>query len=102
MKFVCDRCQTKYSIADEKVRGKVLKVRCKTCQNVITVREAGVRPSVAGLAPVRHPSSANLAPLVGPEDENEKCKEEIQALTKRFEGKVNDMAEKKSNEILEI
>ena len=36
------------------------------------------------------------------EDENEKCKEEIQTLTKRFEAKVNDMAEKKSNEILEV
>jgi len=41
MKFVCERCQTKYSIADEKVRGKVLKVRCKSCSNVITVREQG-------------------------------------------------------------
>src|SRR5438876_921358 len=46
MKFVCDRCQTKYSIADERVRGKVLKVKCKTCANVITVREAR-RPSAA-------------------------------------------------------
>src|SRR3982750_3612720 len=34
------------------------------------------------------------------EDDAEKCKEEIQALTKRFEGKVNEMAEKKSAEIL--
>jgi predicted Zn finger-like uncharacterized protein len=41
MKFVCERCHTKYSIADDKVRGKVLKVRCKTCTNVITVRETG-------------------------------------------------------------
>src|SRR5450432_2199782 len=41
MKFVCERCHTKYSIADEKVRGKVLKVRCKTCTNEITVRETG-------------------------------------------------------------
>jgi len=47
MKFVCDRCQTKYSIADDRVRGKVLKVKCKTCTNVITVREAR-RPSTAG------------------------------------------------------
>ena len=39
MKFYCDNCNTKYSIADEKVRGKVLKVRCKNCQNIITVRE---------------------------------------------------------------
>jgi len=29
-------------------------------------------------------------------------KEEIQALTKKFEGKVNEMAEKKSAEILEV
>jgi predicted Zn finger-like uncharacterized protein len=62
MKFVCDRCQTKYSIADDKVRGKVLKVRCKTCQNVITVREAGAKPSVGSLAPVR-PSTGPLSPL---------------------------------------
>src|SRR5678809_264019 len=48
MKFVCDRCQTKYSIADERVRGKVLKVKCKTCANLITVREARA-PSSAGL-----------------------------------------------------
>jgi ribosome recycling factor len=36
------------------------------------------------------------------EDDLERCKEEIQSLTKRFEGKVNDMAEKKSAEILEV
>lgn len=51
MKFVCERCHTKYSIADEKVRGKVLKVRCKTCENVITVRESGAsidEPIAAG------------------------------------------------------
>jgi predicted Zn finger-like uncharacterized protein len=65
MKFVCDRCQTKYSIADDKVRGKVLKVRCKTCQNVITVREPGARPSVGSLQPVRQtkPSTGPLTTL---------------------------------------
>ena len=36
------------------------------------------------------------------EDDNERCKEEIQSLTKRFEGRVNDLAEKKSEEILEV
>ncbi|AMV39796.1 ribosome recycling factor [Planctomyces sp. SH-PL62] len=35
------------------------------------------------------------------EDDLTTCKEEIQALTKKFEGKVNDLAEKKSAEILE-
>ncbi len=37
MNFTCDKCQRRYSIADEKVRGKTVKVRCKHCQNVISV-----------------------------------------------------------------
>jgi len=41
MKFVCDKCKTKYSIADDKVRRKVLKIRCKNCSNIIVVREPG-------------------------------------------------------------
>src|SRR5215831_4290202 len=49
MKFQCDRCKTRYSIADEKVRGKILKIRCKTCEAVITVREEASPP--ARLAP---------------------------------------------------
>jgi ribosome recycling factor len=36
------------------------------------------------------------------EDELETCKEEIQTLTKQYEGKVNEVAEKKSAEILEV
>jgi predicted Zn finger-like uncharacterized protein len=60
MKFVCDRCQTKYSIPDERVRGKVLKVKCKTCANVIVVREAR-RASSAGLPTL----SAAARPHVG-------------------------------------
>ena len=36
------------------------------------------------------------------EDELASCKEEIQTLTKRFEGKVNELAEKKSAEVLEL
>lgn len=38
MKIICDNCRTKYSIADEKVMGKVFKIRCKKCQNIIVVR----------------------------------------------------------------
>lgn len=38
MKIVCDSCGAKYSIADEKVAGKVFKIRCKRCSEVIVVR----------------------------------------------------------------
>ncbi len=41
MKFVCEKCNTKYTIADEKVRRKVLKIRCKNCSSIIVVREPG-------------------------------------------------------------
>src|SRR6266436_3335316 len=41
MKIVCDNCATKYSIADEKVRGKVFKIRCKKCSHIIVVRGSG-------------------------------------------------------------
>src|SRR5436190_21613919 len=64
MKFVCDRCQTKYSIADERVRGKVLKVKCKTCANVITVREAR-RPSSAGMPTLSATAAAAGRPRSG-------------------------------------
>lgn len=39
MKFYCDKCNAKYAISDDKVRGKILKVRCKKCSHIITVRE---------------------------------------------------------------
>ncbi len=53
MKFYCDSCNTKYAISDDKVRGKVLKVKCKHCGNVITVRE---------LAPVASPPKPPAIP----------------------------------------
>jgi predicted Zn finger-like uncharacterized protein len=55
MKIVCDSCGTKYSIADEKVRGKVFKIRCKKCSHIIVVRggetggpEASAAPATEG------------------------------------------------------
>src|SRR3954452_919745 len=50
MKFVCERCHTRYSIADDKVRQKILKIRCKTCENVITVRDPGPASAEGGAA----------------------------------------------------
>ena len=37
MKIKCDSCGAKYQIADEKVKHKVFKIRCKRCENVIVV-----------------------------------------------------------------
>jgi predicted Zn finger-like uncharacterized protein len=39
MHFVCNKCNTKYSIPDSKIAGKILKLRCKKCQNIIVVKD---------------------------------------------------------------
>ena len=59
MKIVCDSCGTKYSIADEKVRGKVFKIRCKKCSHIIVVR--GTNEAAAAATPAVAPSDAMFA-----------------------------------------
>lgn len=48
MKIVCDSCGAKYSIADEKVAGKIFKIRCKKCSSVLEVR--GDQPNAQAAA----------------------------------------------------
>jgi len=68
VKFLCDRCKTRYSIGDERVRGKILKIRCKNCANVITVREGmvadseGSQPSAPEF-PARAKKTTTIAPV---------------------------------------
>ncbi|MBU1219694.1 zinc-ribbon domain-containing protein [Myxococcota bacterium] len=39
MKIICDSCQTKYSISDDKLSpGKVFKIKCKKCGHIIVVK----------------------------------------------------------------
>ncbi|MBI2393547.1 MAG: zinc-ribbon domain-containing protein [Deltaproteobacteria bacterium] len=38
MKFLCDQCKAKYQIADEKVQGKTLRMKCRKCGHVIEIR----------------------------------------------------------------
>lgn len=46
-------------------------------------------------------ADAEMADKALTEDDNSQCKEEVQALIKKYEGRVNDTADKKSAEILE-
>jgi predicted Zn finger-like uncharacterized protein len=56
MKIECDKCGAKYSIADDKVRGKTFKIRCKKCSNVIIVRDkAGGGDASESEAPADEP-----------------------------------------------
>jgi predicted Zn finger-like uncharacterized protein len=48
LKFVCDKCGTGYTIPDEKVAGRILKIRCKQCREVVEVM--GPPPPESALA----------------------------------------------------
>jgi predicted Zn finger-like uncharacterized protein len=47
MKVTCQSCQAKYTIADDKVRGKVAKIRCKKCGTTIIVNGTDAAPGGA-------------------------------------------------------
>ncbi|MHB8877019.1 MAG: GYF domain-containing protein, partial [Myxococcaceae bacterium] len=40
MNITCEKCHKRYSIADERVRGKSVKIRCKHCQAIMVVKGA--------------------------------------------------------------
>lgn len=61
MKIVCDNCATKYSIADEKVSGKVFKIRCKKCSHVIVVKGTGEGEAAQAPAPEAAPEAPQPA-----------------------------------------
>src|SRR5258708_6204228 len=68
MKFACDKCNTRYSIADERVRGRVLKIRCKACNHVITVREEQHDPLNESFAPDNEHTMVSTSPPAARED----------------------------------
>ena len=61
MKFVCHNCKAKYTISDEKVRNKRLKIRCKKCAAIIEL----VDPAAVGRVSVS-PGRSSAAPSVEP------------------------------------
>ncbi|MBS2016625.1 MAG: zinc-ribbon domain-containing protein [Deltaproteobacteria bacterium] len=61
MKFLCDNCKAKYQIADEKVAGKTVRMKCRKCGHQIEVRAAVTETSVS-TAPPKAPSDAPARP----------------------------------------
>jgi predicted Zn finger-like uncharacterized protein len=41
MRFSCDSCQARYSVADERLHGRAGRVRCKRCGHVIHLSQIG-------------------------------------------------------------
>src|SRR5260221_9480499 len=62
MKIACEACGAKYTIADDKVRGRKVKIRCKGCGTPIVVDGAhGGEPSLSDAE-----SEATLEAVDGP------------------------------------
>src|SRR5947209_8189008 len=66
MQFSCESCKTNLQIADEKVRGKRLVVRCKRCGAKITISDPTLAshksaPPPAAIAPAPAPAPASAA-----------------------------------------
>jgi predicted Zn finger-like uncharacterized protein len=53
MRFSCENCQAKYQVADDKVAGKTIRMKCRKCGNSIEVK------------PVQAPEANDLAAELG-------------------------------------
>lgn len=62
MKFLCGSCRTKYQISDEKVRGKILTIRCKKCGAKVMVKESLQRQASIAVAPIADEDAKAEAP----------------------------------------
>lgn len=70
MKFVCDSCNAKYQIGDDKVAGKTLRMKCRRCGHMIQVAATVTESSVSGKPPAPPPAPIG-APSVSSEPSNE-------------------------------
>ena len=61
MKFLCDNCKAKYQIADEKVAGKTVRMKCRKCGHQIEVRAAVTETSVSTSPPTAMGSASDAA-----------------------------------------
>ncbi len=56
MKFLCDQCKAKYQIADEKVVGRTVRMKCRKCGHLIEVRAAVTEPPGPASVPPAGPA----------------------------------------------
>ncbi len=57
MKISCQNCSSKYTVSDEKVQGKTVKLKCKKCGATILVNSGGATTVAAGAGVADHSSS---------------------------------------------
>ena len=66
MKFLCDQCKAKYQIADEKVVGKTVRMKCRKCGHLIEVRAAVTESSAVSVPPAGSVGTGSSPPARSP------------------------------------
>ena len=73
MKFQCEKCSTGYSVPDEKVRGKRVRIQCKRCSHPIILegppaaaKEPDPRPRGPAGTPARSRQKTQIGGLTAP------------------------------------
>ncbi len=96
MKITCQACQAKYTIADEKVVGKVVKIRCKKCGATIVVNgneaTAGggtLPPSLSGATDFATPPGAQNQWMVNVGEDDQRTLPEAEVISAFRSGIVN-------------
>ena len=51
MKFLCENCKAKYQIADDKVAGRTVRMKCRKCNHMIEVEASVTETSVNATNP---------------------------------------------------
>jgi predicted Zn finger-like uncharacterized protein len=57
VKFFCEQCKAKYQIADEKVAGKTVRMKCRKCGHLIELRAEVTESSAIAHAPTASPAA---------------------------------------------
>jgi predicted Zn finger-like uncharacterized protein len=104
MKVTCDSCNAQYTIADDKVSGRRVKVKCKSCGNTLVVdgtalgRQAQAAPAASAAPDAMKKPASGGAPLpagswsVNLADDNEKVMTVPQIVAGYLDHSVTDDA----------
>lgn len=65
MNFSCPSCQAKYQVADEKVAGRSLKMKCRKCGHLIPIQGSAVSIAPLPTHSMAPAAGASIAPLAG-------------------------------------
>jgi predicted Zn finger-like uncharacterized protein len=64
MKISCQSCHSKYNVADEKIQGKIVKIRCRKCGATIVVNASAGIPANGSTSAAHAPAGAGAVAAV--------------------------------------